>query len=94
MNNLPCGAVEFFSAGVQLSLPIIGALLVTNIALGILTRAAPQLNLFGIGFPISLGAGLLMITLILPYMVVPMERLFDEALQMIRQMVTLAPMPR
>ena len=37
----------------------------TNVALGILTRAAPQLNLFGIGFPITLGVGLLVIAMTL-----------------------------
>ncbi|HEX8405865.1 MAG TPA: flagellar biosynthetic protein FliR, partial [Duganella sp.] len=46
---------RIFSTGVQLSLPIVAALLITNVALGILTRAAPALNLFGIGFPITLG---------------------------------------
>jgi flagellar biosynthetic protein FliR len=34
-----------------MALPVVTALLITNIALGILTRAAPQLNLFAIGFP-------------------------------------------
>ena len=58
------GARTIFSAGLQLSLPIVAALLITNIALGILTRAAPQLNIFGIGFPISLGVGLLVISLV------------------------------
>jgi flagellar biosynthetic protein FliR len=46
---------RIFSAGLQISLPIIAALLITNVALGILTRAAPQLNIFGIGFPITLA---------------------------------------
>jgi flagellar biosynthetic protein FliR len=59
---------KIFSTGVQLSLPIIAALLITNVALGILTRAAPQLNLFGIGFPITLGVGLLVIAMSLPYL--------------------------
>ena len=47
---------RIFSSGLQLSLPLVTALLITNLALGVLTRAAPQLNLFGIGFPITLGA--------------------------------------
>jgi hypothetical protein len=46
----------------------VAALLITNVALGILTRAAPQLNLFGIGFPITLGVGLLVIAMTLPYL--------------------------
>ncbi|HJV88491.1 MAG TPA: flagellar biosynthetic protein FliR [Noviherbaspirillum sp.] len=74
-----------FSAGLQLSLPIIAALLITNIALGILTRAAPQLNLFGIGFPITLGVGFIIIGLVLPYLATPIDRLFNESVEFIRQ---------
>jgi flagellar biosynthetic protein FliR len=46
-----------FAAGLLMALPVVTALLITNIALGILTRAAPQLNLFAIGFPITLTVG-------------------------------------
>jgi flagellar biosynthetic protein FliR len=70
-----------FSAGLQLSLPIVAALLITNVALGILTRAAPQLNIFGIGFPISLGVGLLLISLVLPYWSGPLQRLMNEGIE-------------
>lgn len=84
-----CGRI--FSAGVQLSLPVVVALLITNIALGILTRAAPQLNLFGIGFPITLAIGFMMLALMMPYLAVPIERLFAEAFSVIRQLTTVRP---
>lgn len=77
-----------FTAGAQLALPIIAALLITNIALGILTRAAPQLNLFGIGFPITLGVGFLIIALMLPYLATPMERLFQQGLDTVGRVVS------
>jgi flagellar biosynthetic protein FliR len=79
-----------FTIGVQLSLPIVAVLLLTNIALGILTRAAPQLNLFGIGFPITLGAGFIMLVLILPLLATPLERLFMEGLDMARRIGTVS----
>ncbi len=63
---------QVFALGLQLAMPIIAALLVTNLALGILNKAAPQLNLFGIGFPITLGAGFLMIAVVLPYLSAPL----------------------
>lgn len=72
---------RIFSAGVQLSLPIVAALLIINIALGILTRSAPQLNLFGIGFPITLAAGFLVVGLTLPYLATPIQHLFQEGLE-------------
>jgi len=56
-----------FSVGLQLALPLIAILLMTNLALGILTRSAPQLNIFAIGFPITLGVGLIALDITLPY---------------------------
>ncbi|HYD79795.1 MAG TPA: flagellar biosynthetic protein FliR [Paucimonas sp.] len=82
---------RIFSTGVQLSLPIVAALLITNLALGILTRAAPQLNLFAIGFPVTIGVGFVMIALVLPYLVSPVGRLFQDAIDMIRQMTVALP---
>ncbi|MES3025720.1 MAG: flagellar biosynthetic protein FliR [Pseudomonadota bacterium] len=75
---------RIFSAGLQLSLPILAALLITNVALGILTRAAPQLNIFGIGFPVSLGVGLLVIGLVMPYLSTPFQNLFNEGIEIAR----------
>jgi flagellar biosynthetic protein FliR len=72
---------RIFSAGLQLSLPIVAALLITNVALGVLTRAAPQLNLFGIGFPITLGVGLTVIGMTLPFLSTPLQNLFLEGVE-------------
>lgn len=80
--QIPAWGGKIFSAGVQLSLPIIAALLINNVALGILTRAAPQLNLFGIGFPIAIGVGFIMIGITLPYLANPIERLLQEGVWM------------
>lgn len=83
---------RIFSAGVQLALPVVAGLLIVNVALGILTRAAPQLNLFGVGFPVTLAVGFLMLALSLPYMAVPLERLFADGFAMMRQVT--AGLPR
>ncbi|WP_020654800.1 flagellar biosynthetic protein FliR [Massilia niastensis] len=72
---------RIFSAGLQLSLPIVAALLITNVALGILTRAAPALNIFGIGFPITLGVGFLTLSLALPYLGTPILNLFNQGIE-------------
>ena len=77
---------RIFSTGVQLSLPIVAALLITNVALGILTRAAPALNLFGIGFPITLGVGLLVVATTLPYLATPVQNLFLDGIERARLM--------
>lgn len=50
--------VWLFSAGLLLALPAITAVLIVNISFGVMTRAAPQMNLFSLGFPLSLIFGL------------------------------------
>lgn len=75
-----------FSVGLQLSLPIVAALLITNVALGILTRAAPQLNIFGIGFPISLGVGILLVSITLPYLSTPLQNLYNQGIEAARKL--------
>ncbi len=67
-----------FSIGVLLALPLISALLIANIALGVLTKVAPQLNLFAVGFPVTLMAGFVMLALTLPYFAPTMERFFEQ----------------
>lgn len=66
-----------FSLGLLLALPLVTALLVANIALGVLTKVAPQLNLFAVGFPITLLAGFAVLALTLPYCAPALERVFE-----------------
>ena len=84
---------QIFIISMRLSLPIVAALLITNIALGILTRAAPQLNLFGIGFPITIGVGFLMLSMTIPYMLLPIENAFQSGVEAIQSLGTAAPPP-
>jgi len=81
---------EIFLAGLLLSMPIMAALLITNLALGIMTRAAPQLNVFSVGFPITLAAGFVVLAIALPYFVPLFDRLLHDALQMAMQVLRLA----
>ena len=48
---------EIFRLGLKIALPVTAALLSTNLAIGMMTRAAPQLNIFAVGFPLTLVAG-------------------------------------
>jgi flagellar biosynthetic protein FliR len=68
-------------SAVHLSLPLVAALLITNSALAVLTRASPQLNIFAIGFPVTMGVGFIALLLTLPYMVPGFEHLFEQGLQ-------------
>lgn len=67
------------AGGLLVSLPVVVALLVINLALGVMTRAAPQLNIFSIGFPITLLLGLVTIWLSLLGIEPVFHLLADEA---------------
>ena len=71
-----------FATGLMLALPVIAALLMTNVALGILTRAAPQLNLFAVGFPVTILVGWVVLGLSLPMVAPLFMQAFDEGLRM------------
>lgn len=83
--NVAAFGSTVFAVGLQLALPLVAILLMTNLALGILTRSAPQLNIFAIGFPITLGVGLLVIDFTLPYFIPQLEQLFEHALRNMNQ---------
>jgi flagellar biosynthetic protein FliR len=55
-----------FGLALHMALPVVAALLVTNVALGVMTRAAPQMNLFSIGFPITISVGMIVLAASLP----------------------------
>jgi flagellar biosynthesis protein FliR len=74
-----------FSAGLLLALPAVTALLITNMALGILTRTAPQLNLFGVGFPVTLSVGFVVLALALPSMLKPIENFIEQGMNNMHQ---------
>ncbi|MFI3136636.1 MAG: flagellar biosynthetic protein FliR [Methylococcaceae bacterium] len=57
---------QLLSAGLLLSLPVMASLLFVNISFGVAARAAPQLQVFSIGFPITILLGLLLIWMTLP----------------------------
>lgn len=77
-STLLAWSATMFTAGVLLSLPLIAALLIANIAMGVLSRVAPQLNLFAVGFPVTIVAGFVVILISLPYFGSALERLFEQ----------------
>ena len=95
LGNLPAGSVEtllrwsahLFSGGIQLALPALAALMMVNLILGVTTRAAPALNLFAVGFPVSLSLGLLAVIWTLPVMARLFEPWLEAALLTLRRLI-------
>ncbi len=60
-------ASQMYAGAVLIALPAIIMLLIVNAALGVMTRAAPQMNIFSVGFPVTMTLGfLLILTLVIP----------------------------
>ncbi|WP_148253892.1 flagellar biosynthetic protein FliR [Aidingimonas lacisalsi] len=82
-----------FLSGMLLALPLVGSLLIINLSLGILNRAAPQLTIFSIGFPMSLITGIILLMVLMTDYQRFLERLFTETLFFMQDMLdTLAPL--
>ncbi len=71
---------SLFSSALWIALPMIGMLMFTNLALGIVSRVAPQMNIYAIGFPITLSVGLIGITATLPMLDQPFMALMVRAI--------------
>lgn len=71
---------NIFHAALLLSLPVTAILLTVNIALGVLTRAAPQLNVFAVGFPVTLAVGFAAMLLSLPHLSPQFEELLRDSM--------------
>ena len=72
---------EVFAIGLWIALPLVAMLLFINLVMGIVSRVAQQLNLFAIGFPITLSVGLVGVLLTLPLMQAPFTMALERMLQ-------------
>jgi flagellar biosynthetic protein FliR len=59
--------VQIFTAAIQVAGPVLLALILTDVAFGLVSRVVPQLNVFGVGFPAKVTVGLLLIGVSLPF---------------------------
>ena len=71
---------DIFASALWIALPMVGMLMFANLALGIVSRVAPQMNIFAVGFPITLVVGLVAITFTLPMLDQPFMALMEKAM--------------
>lgn len=91
------GAADFYTlvlrfswvlaAALLIGLPAIIALLIVNLSFGVMMRAAPQLNIFSIGFPLTLVFGLFILWVMLGNVGAEYQALAAESLVWLREMV-------
>ena len=71
---------EVFTLGLWIALPLVGMLLFVNLVLGVISRVAPQISVFSVGFPITVSVGLIGMLLTLPLMEQPFAMALERML--------------
>lgn len=82
---LALAGARIFEHGLVLSLPLVTALLILNMAMGILNRSAPQFSIFSVGFPLTLLFGIGMLQLLVPRMSAFLQPVIAEGIQLLMQ---------
>lgn len=78
---------QMFAGAVLIALPAIVVLLVVQLAMGVMTRAAPQMNIFSVGFPVTILLGFLAVMfLILPVLQPRMMQIWGAAFDALRRL--------
>ena len=74
---------RLFEQSLILAFPILGTLLLISVTMGLLAKAAPQMNLLMVGFPIQIGVGFIIMLMAAPFLAEKMSRLVDMGFGMI-----------
>ena len=71
---------EFLVAAIEIAGPVLGCLFIAEVALGLLSRAAPQLNIFALAFPVRVIVALLVVALAIPLIAPAISNLVHDAI--------------
>ena len=69
---------NLFASAFWIALPVVAMLMFANLALGIISRVAPQMNIYAIGFPVTLAVGLIAVAATLPMLEQPFAALLQQ----------------
>ena len=75
---------HMYAGAVQIALPAIASLLLINLTFGVVTRSAPQFNIFSIGFPITMVAGFFIMLLTLKAVLPQIKHQLDSGFELMR----------
>jgi len=79
---------NLFGQAIIIAFPMMSTLLLISLTMGLLAKAAPQMNLLMIGFPIQIMVGFFMILLTAPFLIRKMEIMFDWGFKLIESLIT------
>lgn len=81
--------IEMFIIAFQISLPIVASLFLIDVALGILTKAVPQLNIFAVGLPLKIFVGFVLLLLTMTVFFYLLQILFDKMMISMGELISL-----
>ncbi|GAF16737.1 flagellar biosynthesis protein FliR [Bacillus sp. JCM 19046] len=87
MEQVTMVIVSMFAFGVSMAFPVVGALFLVDIALGIVSRTVPQMNVFVVGLPIKLISGLIVLFIYIGVFFMSVNYLFQEILLSMRALL-------
>jgi flagellar biosynthetic protein FliR len=76
--------IEVFRLGLAIALPLVAMLLFVNLVLGVISRVAQQMNIYAVGFPVTIGVGLVGVLLTLPALQSPFTLALERMLEHFR----------
>jgi flagellar biosynthetic protein FliR len=81
--------IDYFIIGFRIVLPIFAAILIVNTILAIITKIAPQMNMFVIGMQLKIFVGLIVLTMIMQLAVSVADKIFNEMKELLMQAIQL-----
>lgn len=81
---------DLFKQALLISFPILGSLFLVNVSMGLLAKAAPQMNLLMMGFPVAIGVAFIIIFLTLPFLVETLGTVVDAGFYRIMELLDTA----
>lgn len=91
LSDLLTWGSRIFSGGLLMALPMMAALLLVNLGMGVIGRAAPQLNIFAVGFPVAILIGFILIWVTLPNVMGNFQELLEEGFALIQRLLRISP---
>ncbi|MFT8319510.1 MAG: flagellar biosynthetic protein FliR [Bacillus sp. (in: firmicutes)] len=81
--------VLMFAIAFQMSIPVVASIFLVDIGLGIVARTVPQLNIFVVGVPIKIMAGLIILMIVMGVLMASVSHLFSTTLKAMREMMNI-----
>jgi flagellar biosynthetic protein FliR len=86
ISMLTGGLTRLFLDAVIISMPILGTLFLTSLSTGLISKAAPQINILAEGFPISISVAFILIMATLPFMVEAFARVIESGFRSLQDL--------